>query len=139
MSAGIAAMTKVVTQERLIFREPEADMVVIPAVEGEMGVLQVEKKIRNRVKRQMEKTQREYYLNEQMKAIQRELGDQDDGRDELIELSQDHLSVSVKQKPFENAANKRIIELVAAHFGVAAKSVHIIRGHHAPSKILSIN
>jgi ATP-dependent Lon protease len=49
-------------------------------------VLQVEKKIRTRVKRQMEKTQREYYLNEQMKAIQRELGEQDDARDELIEL-----------------------------------------------------
>jgi ATP-dependent Lon protease len=48
--------------------------------------MQTEKKIRNRVKRQMEKTQREYYLNEQMKAIQRELGEQDDHRDELIEL-----------------------------------------------------
>ncbi|MDZ7588312.1 MAG: endopeptidase La [Parasphingorhabdus sp.] len=49
-------------------------------MEGELGVLQVEKKIRGRVKRQMEKTQREYYLNEQMKAIQRELGN-DDGED----------------------------------------------------------
>jgi ATP-dependent Lon protease len=48
--------------------------------------MQTEKKIRNRVKRQMEKTQREYYLNEQMKAIQRELGEQDDQRDELLEL-----------------------------------------------------
>jgi ATP-dependent Lon protease len=47
--------------------------------------LQVEKRIRTRVKRQMEKTQREYYLNEQMKAIQKELGDED-GRDELAEL-----------------------------------------------------
>ena len=55
-------------------------------MEGEMSVLQVEKKIRNRVKRQMEKTQREYYLNEQMKAIQKELGEGDDGRDELSEL-----------------------------------------------------
>ncbi len=55
-------------------------------MEGEISVLQVEKKIRTRVKRQMEKTQREYYLNEQMKAIQRELGEQDDARDELIEL-----------------------------------------------------
>ncbi|MDB5472664.1 MAG: endopeptidase La [Caulobacter sp.] len=59
---------------------------VFSLMEGEISVLQVEKKIRSRVKRQMEKTQREYYLNEQMKAIQRELGDQDDGRDELIEL-----------------------------------------------------
>jgi ATP-dependent Lon protease len=59
---------------------------VYALMEGEISVLQVEKKIRSRVKRQMEKTQREYYLNEQMKAIQRELGEQDDARDELIEL-----------------------------------------------------
>jgi ATP-dependent Lon protease len=59
---------------------------VFALMEGEISVLQVEKKIRSRVKRQMEKTQREYYLNEQMKAIQRELGDQDDARDELMEL-----------------------------------------------------
>jgi ATP-dependent Lon protease len=59
---------------------------VFAFMEGEIGVLQVEKRIRNRVKRQMEKTQREYYLNEQMKAIQRELGEQDDARDELMEL-----------------------------------------------------
>lgn len=55
-------------------------------MEGEISVLQVEKRIRSRVKRQMEKTQREYYLNEQMKAIQKELGDSEDGRDELSEL-----------------------------------------------------
>ena len=55
-------------------------------MEGEISVLQVEKKIRSRVKRQMEKTQREYYLNEQMKAIQRELGEQDEGKDELADL-----------------------------------------------------
>src|SRR5476651_1240789 len=55
-------------------------------MEGEISVLHVEKKIRSRVKRQMEKTQREYYLNEQMKAIQRELGEQEDTRDELNEL-----------------------------------------------------
>ncbi len=59
---------------------------VYALMEGEMSVLQVEKKIRNRVKRQMEKTQREYYLNEQMKAIQKELGEGDDGRDELSEI-----------------------------------------------------
>lgn len=57
-------------------------------MEGEIGVLQVEKRIRNRVKRQMEKTQREYYLNEQLKAIQRELGESEDGRDELAELEE---------------------------------------------------
>src|SRR5215204_5255504 len=57
-------------------------------MEGEIGVLQVEKRIRNRVKRQMEKTQREYYLNEQMKAIQKELGEGEDGRDEAAEIEE---------------------------------------------------
>ena len=52
---------------------------VFAFMEGELGVLQVEKKIRSRVKRQMEKTQREYYLNEQLKAIQRELGNEERG------------------------------------------------------------
>ncbi|MFZ9634878.1 MAG: LON peptidase substrate-binding domain-containing protein, partial [Alphaproteobacteria bacterium] len=55
-------------------------------MENEIGVLQVEKRIRNRVKRQMEKTQREYYLNEQLKAIQKELGEIDEGKDEASEL-----------------------------------------------------
>ena len=55
-------------------------------MEAEISVLQVEKRIRSRVKRQMEKTQREYYLNEQMKAIQKELGEGEDGRDEAGEL-----------------------------------------------------
>ena len=60
---------------------------VLSLMESEISVLQVEKRIRTRVKRQMEKTQREYYLNEQMKAIQKELGDED-GRDELAELEE---------------------------------------------------
>jgi ATP-dependent Lon protease len=59
---------------------------VFAHMEGEIGVLQVEKRIRNRVKRQMEKTQREYYLNEQLKAIQKELGEGEDGKDEAAEL-----------------------------------------------------
>lgn len=57
-------------------------------MEAEISVLQVEKRIRSRVKRQMEKTQREYYLNEQMKAIQKELGDGEDGRDEVAEIEE---------------------------------------------------
>jgi ATP-dependent Lon protease len=57
-------------------------------MEGEIGVLQVEKRIRNRVKRQMEKTQREYYLNEQLKAIQKELGEIEEGRDEASEIEE---------------------------------------------------
>ena len=59
---------------------------ILSLIEGEIGVLQVERKIRSRVKRQMEKTQREYYLNEQLKAIQKELGEGDEGRDEMNDL-----------------------------------------------------
>ena len=61
---------------------------VFGLMQGEMSVLQVEKKIKSRVKNQMEKTQREYYLNEQMKAIQKELGDGEEGQNELNELAE---------------------------------------------------
>src|SRR5437868_10078782 len=61
---------------------------VLGLMESEISVLQVEKRIRSRVKRQMEKTQREYYLNEQLKAIQKELGEGEDGRDELAEIEE---------------------------------------------------
>lgn len=71
-------------------------------MEGEMGVLQVEKKIRNRVKRQMEKTQREYYLNEQMKAIQKELHEAEDGHDEMAELEQ-----KIKKTKLSKEARKK--------------------------------
>ncbi len=69
-------------------------------MEGELGVLQVEKKIRSRVKRQMEKTQREYYLNEQLKAIQRELGNEgEEGEgDELAELTQKIATLKLSQE-----------------------------------------
>ena len=55
-------------------------------IEGEIDVLQIEKRIRGRVKQQMEKSQREYYLNEQMKAIQKELGEMEDAPNELADL-----------------------------------------------------
>ena len=75
---------------------------VLAFMESEIGVLQVERKIRNRVKRQMEKTQREYYLNEQMKAIQKELGETDEGKDEIAELEEKiektKLSAEAKEK-----------------------------------------
>jgi ATP-dependent Lon protease len=61
---------------------------ILVAIEGEMDVLQIEKRIRGRVKAQMEKSQREYYLNEQMKAIQKELGEMDEGGNEISELEQ---------------------------------------------------
>src|SRR5580693_654216 len=61
---------------------------VLALIEAEIGVLQVERKIRSRVKRKMEKTQREYYLNEQLKAIQKEIGEGEEGRDEMNELEE---------------------------------------------------
>ena len=73
-------------------------------MEGEISVLQVEKRIRSRVKRQMEKTQREYYLNEQLKAIQRELGDADETRDELAELEEKLEKTKLSKEAREKAA-----------------------------------
>ncbi|MBS7812773.1 endopeptidase La [Roseococcus pinisoli] len=72
-------------------------------MEGEMSVLQVEKRIRSRVKRQMEKTQREYYLNEQMKAIQKELGEGEDGKDEAAELEQRIKTTKLSKEAREKA------------------------------------
>ena len=80
---------------------------VLGLMESEISVLQVEKRIRSRVKRQMEKTQREYYLNEQMKAIQKELGDNEEGRDELAELEQK----IAQTKLTKEARDKAIAEL----------------------------
>ncbi len=79
---------KIADKQELLETESIAERLerVYGLIEGEIGVMQVEKKIRSRVKRQMEKTQREYYLNEQLKAIQRELGESEDGRDEVAEL-----------------------------------------------------
>ncbi|MCA1403163.1 endopeptidase La [Ensifer sp. IC3342] len=72
-------------------------------MEGEISVLQVEKRIRSRVKRQMEKTQREYYLNEQMKAIQKELGDSEDGRDEMAEIEERIAKTKLSKEAREKA------------------------------------
>ncbi len=72
-------------------------------MEGEISVLQVEKRIRSRVKRQMEKTQREYYLNEQMKAIQKELGDGEEGRDEMAELEDKIAKAKLSKEAREKA------------------------------------
>ncbi len=80
---------------------------VCSLIEGEIGVMQVEKKIRSRVKRQMEKTQREYYLNEQLKAIQKELGDGEDGKDEATELEEKIASTKLSKE----AREKSVAEL----------------------------
>ena len=76
---------------------------VYSLMESEIGVMQVERKIRSRVKRQMEKTQREYYLNEQLKAIQKELGEGDDGRDELQELEEKIAETKLTKEAREKA------------------------------------
>ena len=74
-------------------------------MESEIGILQVEKRIRNRVKRQMEKTQREYYLNEQMKAIQKELGEGEDGRDEAGEIED-----KINETKLSKEANEKAVQ-----------------------------
>ena len=76
-------------------------------IEKETSVISVEKKIRGRVKNQMEKTQREYYLNEQLKAIQKELGEIEEGKDEVSNLN----SSILKAKMPKEAQNKCMSEL----------------------------
>src|SRR5438132_1617491 len=78
---------------------------VLGLMESEISVLQVEKRIRSRVKRQMEKTQREYYLNEQMKAIQKELGDEE-GRDELAEIEEKIAKTKLSKEAREKAQHE---------------------------------
>ncbi len=79
-------------------------------MQGEMSVLQVEKKIKTRVKSQMERTQREYYLNEQMKAIQKELGDGEDGQNEVAEL-EDRVGATKLSKEAREKADAEIKKL----------------------------
>ena len=83
---GLKISDKQILLESLVISERLEK--IFSFMEGEIGVLQVEKRIRSRVKRQMERTQREYYLNEQLKAIQKELGESEDGKDENSELEE---------------------------------------------------
>ncbi|PPR61161.1 MAG: Lon protease, partial [Alphaproteobacteria bacterium MarineAlpha3_Bin3] len=96
---------KVSEKQELLETELVADRLerVYSHMEAEIGVLQVEKKIRNRVKRQMEKTQREYYLNEQLKAIQKELGETEDGRDETAEIEEKIKKTKLSKEAREKA------------------------------------
>ena len=84
---------------------PERLEKVLGLMESEISVLQVEKRIRTRVKRQMEKTQREYYLNEQMKAIQKELGDEE-GKDELAEIEEKIKKTKLSKEAREKAMHE---------------------------------
>jgi len=96
---------KIPEKQELLESETVSDRLekVYAFMEGEIGVLQVEKRIRNRVKRQMEKTQREYYLNEQLKAIQKELGEGEDGKDELAELEERIKATKLSKEANEKA------------------------------------
>ena len=100
---------KIAEKQELLETAPVGERLerVFGHMESEIGVLQVEKRIRNRVKRQMEKTQREYYLNEQLKAIQKELGEGEDGKDETAELED-----KIKKTRFtKEARDKAMAEL----------------------------
>ncbi|KPF62632.1 DNA-binding protein [alpha proteobacterium AAP81b] len=101
-------------------------------MEGEMGVLQVEKKIRNRVKRQMEKTQREYYLNEQMKAIQRELGEGDEAKDEAQEfeerIAKTRLSKEARDKALSELKKFRAMAPQSAEATVVRNYLDVMLG-----------
>ncbi len=100
---------KIAEKQELLETAPVGERLerVFGHMESEIGVLQVEKRIRNRVKRQMEKTQREYYLNEQLKAIQKELGEGEDGKDETAELE----AKIAKTKLSKEAREKALAEL----------------------------
>ncbi|MDM9987453.1 endopeptidase La [Bartonella henselae] len=98
-------MIKLSEKQEILALLPVRDRLerVLSFMEGEISVLQVEKRIRSHVKRQMEKNQREYYLNEQMKAIQKELGASDDSRDELSELEERITKTKLSKEAREKA------------------------------------
>ncbi len=91
-------------------------------IQAELDVMQVEKKIRGRVKNQMEKTQREYYLNEQMKAIQKELGEGDDGKDDIQEYEEKiegtKLSKEAKEKCYSEIKKLKSMSPMSAESSV---------------------
>jgi ATP-dependent Lon protease len=101
---------------------PERLEQVFGLLEGEIGVLNTEKRIRSRVKRQMEKTQREYYLNEQLKAIQKELGEGEDGKDEVGELEEKikktKLSKEAREKSMAELKKLRSMSSMSAEASV---------------------
>ena len=79
---------------------------IIDFMDDEIGVLQVEKKIRSRVKRQMDKTQKEYYLNEQMKAIQKELGESTDTKDEISEIEEKIKKINFSEEALDKVKSE---------------------------------
>ena len=95
-------------------------------MDGEISVLQVERRIRSRVKRQMEKTQREYYLNEQMKAIQKELGETEDGKNEIDEI-EDKLKKARLPKEAKEKANNELKKL--RNMGPMSAEATVVRNY----------
>ena len=87
---------------------------ILVSIESEMDVLQIEKRIRGRVKAQMEKSQREYYLNEQMKAIQKELGEMEDGTNEIAELEQKVVKAGMPKEASRKTASSRGVKCAVA-------------------------
>jgi len=118
MSVDIAEKQKIL--EMLVV--PERLEHIFALMESEIGVLNTERRIRSRVKRQMEKTQREYYLNEQMKAIQKELGESEDGKDEIGEIEEKiqklRLSKEVKEKALSEVKKLRTMSSMSAEASV---------------------
>ncbi len=126
---------KVATKQQLLAEtDPTKRLEMIFSVmEGELSVLQVERKIRGRVKRQMEKTQREYYLNEQLKAIQSELGGGEDGEgDEVAELSkrieETKLSKEAKAKAEAELKKLRSMQSMSAEATVVRNYLDVLLG-----------
>ncbi len=118
MSVDIAEKQKILE----MLRVPERLEHIFTLMESEIAVLNTERRIRSRVKRQMEKTQREYYLNEQMKAIQKELGESEDGKDEIGELEEKiaktKLSKEAREKALAEVKKLRTMSSMSAEASV---------------------
>ncbi len=99
---------------------------IIEYMDDEIGVLQVEKKIRSRVKRQMDKTQKEYYLNEQIKAIQKELGETSDVKDEISEIEEKVKKINLSDEAKEKAKSE-IKKL--KHMGPMSAEATVVRNY----------
>ncbi|MCP9223662.1 endopeptidase La [Erythrobacter sp. LQ02-29] len=130
-----AAVNGKVADKQALLTEPDPRKrleMVLSFMEGELSVLQVERKIRGRVKRQMEKTQREYYLNEQMKAIQNELGGGDGEGDELAELTekieQTKLSKEAREKANAELKKLKAMQPMSAEATVIRNYLDVLLG-----------
>ncbi|MEO1047582.1 MAG: LON peptidase substrate-binding domain-containing protein, partial [Pseudomonadota bacterium] len=131
-----AALSAKVSDKQSLLTEPNPLKrleLVMAFMEGELSVLQVERKIRGRVKRQMEKTQREYYLNEQLKAIQSELGGGDDGDvDEIAELTEKiektKLSKDAKEKATQELKKLKGMQPMSAEATVVRNYLDVLLG-----------